>query len=159
MVIRNFDEDAHLAGVRACMIELQDFERALDPRMPPGAEIVDTYVPQMLDRCQQCGGIVLVAEVDNEVAGYATVLVKVRNEEIEDGDVEYGLVSDLVVSSRFRRRGIGRQLLEAAESFARGSDMQWLRIGVLAQNRAAASLYDNLGFKSLYAEREKELRD
>lgn len=28
-LIRDFDEKAHLAGVRACLIELQDFERLL----------------------------------------------------------------------------------------------------------------------------------
>lgn len=156
--IRDYDEAVHLAGVRACMIELQDFERALDPRMPAGAEIVDVYVPQMLERCRECGGMVLVAEVDGEVAGYATVMIRVRSDEIEDGEFEYGLVSDLVVADRFRRRGIGRHLLAAAESFARDSGMQWLRIGVLAENRAAAGLYDALGFGSLYVEREKDLQ-
>lgn len=155
--IRDFDQDMHLAGIRACFIELQDFERELDPRMPSGAEIVDEYLPNMLDRCEKCGGMVLVAEVDSEVAGYATILVKVRSDDIVDGDFEYGLVSDLVVAGKFRRRGIGRQLLEAAESFARDCDVQSLRIGVLAGNRSADKLYDAMGFAALYIEREKIL--
>jgi ribosomal protein S18 acetylase RimI-like enzyme len=159
MIIRDFDEDKHLAGIRACVIELQDFERALDPRMPAGADIVDHYVPHMLDRCAACGGAVFVAEIDGEVAGFATTLVKVSSEEIEDGDFEYGLVYDLVVAPQYRRRGIGRHLLAAAEAFARESGMQWLRIGVLAQNHAAASLYDDMGFKPIYVEREKSLDD
>ena len=124
--------------------------------MPSGAEIVGDYIPNMLSRCIQCNGKVFVAEVDEAVAGFATVLTKVKSEEIEDGDIEYGLVSDLVVASKFRRQGIGRKLLEAAESYAKSNDVRWLRIGVLAENHSADNLYDSMGFKRLYVEREKD---
>ncbi len=153
MLIRDFNEEAHLTGVQACLIELQDFERSLDPRMPSGSEIVDDYVPYMLDRCIECDGTVLVAEVDGEVAGFVTILTRVESEEIVEGDIEYGLVSDLVVASKFRRQGLGRKLLEAAESYARDNDVRWLRSGVLAQNHTANALYDSLNFKKLYVER------
>ena len=125
--------------------------------MPSGSEIVDDYVPQMLDRCSECDGTVLVAEVDGEVAGFATILARVESEEIEDGGIEYGLVSDLVVASRFRRQGLGRKLLEAAESYAKANEVRWLRIGVLAENHSANALYDSLNFKKLYVELEKDL--
>ena len=85
-----------MKGVQATLVELQNFERSLDPRMPSGEEIVDFYVPQMLLRCTQCDGVVLVAELNDEVAGYVTILTKVKSEDIEDGDYEYGLISDLV---------------------------------------------------------------
>ena len=156
-MIRDFDENAHLKGVQECLIELQDFERSLDPRMPSGAEIVDDYVPHMLNRCTHCHGKVFVAEVNEEVAGFATIFTKVKSEEIEDGEIEYGLVSDLVVASKFRQRGIGKKLLEAAESYARSKEVRWLRIGVLAENYSAGGLYDSMGFKILYIEREKDL--
>jgi ribosomal protein S18 acetylase RimI-like enzyme len=147
----------HLAGVRACLIELQDFERSLDSRMPPGADIVDAFVPDMLRRCARCSGKVLVAELDGDVAGFATILARMKSDEIEDGDVEYGLVTDLVVAREFRNRGIGRKLLEAAETYVKSSGVKWLRIGVLAGNHAADHLYDSLGFEKYYIEREKEL--
>jgi ribosomal protein S18 acetylase RimI-like enzyme len=157
LMIRDFDEKVHLAGVQACLIELQDYERSLDPRLPSGAEIVDDYIPRMLHRCRLCDGRVLVAEVNEQVAGFATILAKVTSEEIEEGDFEYGLVSDLIVASKYRKQGIGRQLLAAAESYARSSEVRWLRIGVLAENHHADALYDSMGFKKLYIEREKEL--
>jgi len=157
MLIRYFDEEAHLAGVQACLIELQDFERSLDPRMPSGSEIVDDYIPHMLDRCIQSDGKVLVAELNDEVAGFVTILTSVMSEEIADGEIEYGLVSDLVVASKFRSQGIGRKLLEAAESYAKAGEVRWLRIGVLAENYSASALYDSMNFKKLYVEREKDL--
>ena len=158
-MIRDFDDKLHLPGIQACLIELQDYERSLDPRLPSGAEIVDDFIPRMLHRCRLCDGKVLVAEVNNEVAGFATILAKVTSEEIEEGDYEYGLVSDLVVASKYRKQGIGRKLLAAAESYARSNKVKWLRIGVLAENHHANGLYDSMGFESLYIEREKELAD
>ncbi len=157
MPICDFDKSKHLRSLRECVIELQNFEHEIDPRIPPGIDIVDDFIPRMLHRCRLCDGKILIAEVDGEVAGFATILSKVRNEEPEEGDFEYGLVSDLMVVERFRKQGLGRELLEAAESYARARDVNWLRIGVLAANQAADRLYSSMGYSSLYVEREKDL--
>ena len=66
-------------------------------------------------------------------------------------------MSDLVVAGKFRRRGIGRRLLKAAESYAKANGVIWLRIGVFAEKHFADGLYDSMYFKKLYVEREKEL--
>jgi GNAT superfamily N-acetyltransferase len=155
--IRDFDEKTHLAGVRACLIELQDFERALDHRLPSGAAIVDDLIAHMLNRCTKCDGRVVVGELNEEVVGFATILAKVKSEELSEGEIEYGLVSELVVASEHRKQGIGRKLLKAAESYAESNGVKRLRIGVLAANHSADELYESMGFKSFYIEREKEL--
>ena len=105
MLIRDYHEKSDPSGIRECLIELQDFERSFDPRMPSGDEIVDAYVPNMLRLCQRCSGKVLVADVDGEITGYVSILAKVKSDEIEDGNIEYGLISDLVVlQSSFQDR-------------------------------------------------------
>ena len=158
MHICDFNISNHLEGVRKCFVELQDFERSLDPRMPPGVEIVDTYIPYMLNRCKMCWGKILVADVDGEVAGFVTILTKVKSDDIEEGDIEYGLIPNLFVAKVFRNRGFGKKLLKAAESYAMGKKVKWLRIGVLADNQVANSLYESMGFETLLLEREKKLR-
>ena len=157
MQIKEYNSQTHLNRVRECFVELQDFERRRHPSLPTGADVVDLYIPHMLERCEYCNGRVLVAQIGAEVAGYVTVLARVRSDDLEDGDAEYGLVSDLVVAQEFRRRGIGRKLLEAAESFARNRGARSLRIGVLAGNQIAEDLYSSMGFTPLYAELEKDL--
>lgn len=156
-LIRSFDKIRHMTGLQACLIELQDFERRMDPRMPPGAEIVDAYLVEMFDRCKKCGGRVLVAEVDGNVAGYATILPRVKSEQLEDGDFEYGLISDLVVLESYRGLHLGKKLLEAAEQYARACKVRYLRLGVLSGNRVAENLYAAAGFSPLYVELEKVL--
>lgn len=159
MLIRDFNISSDKAGLRRCFIELQDFERELDKRMPSGDEIADNYIARMLHRCRQCKGKVVVADVDGEVAGYATVLPKVKSDDLDDGNIEFALVSDLIVLQRFRKLGIGTALLGAAEAYAKSCNARWLRIGAVAANGAARELYASIGFKEIYTELEKDIGD
>ena len=157
MKILEFDKRVHLQQLRDCIIDLQDYERSIDPRMPSGSDIVDEYVPQMLHRCKSALGQIFVAEVDGNVAGYVSILTKVSSGELEDGDIEYGLVADLVVLKKYRGEGLGRELLARAEGYAKDHDVRWLRIAVLAANRSAKELYSTMGFSDLFVEMEKDL--
>ena len=155
--IRNFDKAADAGQLRDCVVELQEFERDIDARMPGGEEIVDDYVAEMLNRCRACEGIVLVADDDGSIAGYVTILNRVQSDDLDDGDIEFGLVSDLLVRDAYRGRGLGRDLMQAAEEFARDNDVQWLRISVMAGNQSARELYSSMGFDEIYVELEKNL--
>jgi GNAT superfamily N-acetyltransferase len=157
MPIRKFVAHADTAQVGKCLIELQNFEHNIDPRMPTGEQIVDAYIPDMLQRCKDCLGTILVAEVDGLVIGYVTVLARVSSDEIGAGDFEFGLVTDVVVLQEYRGKGYGKQLLESAELYARANGVKWLRIGALAANQPASSMYSSLGYSGLYVELEKDL--
>ena len=155
--ILDYDANKHLSGLRRCVIELQNFERGLDARLPGGEEIVDAYIPHMLRRCKESAGKILIAEVDGEVAGFALVLTGVKTGELEDGDLEFALVADLVVTRTHRRQGLGRKLIAHAEAHARKSGATHLRIGVLAANTGADRLYSAMGYSAWHIEREKAL--
>jgi GNAT superfamily N-acetyltransferase len=155
--IRPFNKTADLAQLRACVVELQEFERKLDSRMPGGEEIADDYIVEMLHRCRDCEGEVLVADADGELAGYVTILNRVQSDDLDDGDIEFGLIADLVVRQDFRGQGLGKDLMRAAENFAGENGVQWLRISVMAANQGARQLYASLGFDEIYIELEKEL--
>ncbi len=158
MNVRQFERDSDLAGVRACLIELQDFERNLDPRMPAGEQIADEYIAEMLARCDRCDGQIFVVSNGEEICGYLTVLARVRTGDVEDGNLEHGLVDDLIVREKYRGRGLGRRMLEAAESYALARKVRWLRTCVLASNERARRLYENAGFSELYVDIEKDLQ-
>lgn len=155
--IRAYDPDTDLAALRACVIELQDFEAGLYERLPSGTEVVDDCIQHMFEQCEKCRGRIMVAEDGGDVAGFVTILCEVWSEEPDDGDLVYGLVSDLAVLEKYRGRGIGRRLLAAAESHARSRNVNWLRIGVLAGNGVAESIYKSMGFSPWYVECEKRL--
>jgi GNAT superfamily N-acetyltransferase len=156
-VIRKYNSETDAQQLRDCVIELQNFEREVDPRMPSGEEIVDDYIVAMLFRCRMCDGQVLVADVDGEIAGYVTMLNRVQSDDLDDGNLEFGLIADLLVRKAYRGTGLGRELIAAAESFAKEHGVRWLRISVMAQNAAARKLYASTGFSEIYVELEKDL--
>jgi GNAT superfamily N-acetyltransferase len=157
MVVREYVRDSDIDGIRACLVELQDFERRIDSRMPAGDEIANIYISDAVSKCAECHGRIFVADEDGEIAGYATVLAKVRSGALDDGDLEYAYVADLVVRETYRGRGFGHRLIAKAEAYARDEGARWLRIGVLAKNAVARSLYLSSGFSELQIEFEKEL--
>lgn len=157
MLIRDFNATEDTEQIRQCVIELQDFERRIDSRMPPGEEIADAYIAELLSQCVENSGKILVVELDGRLAGYVTILTKVRSGDLDDGDIEFGLLADLVVRQKHRGKGIGRKLIDAAESFARSRNVRWLRVSALAENESARKLYEKAGFSELYVDLEKDL--
>ena len=155
-MIREYDSLRDRKSLRTCVVELQDFERGLEPTLPKGEEMADRYLAHMLRRCDESLGRVFVAEVDGAVVGFVGVLGRVVPE--PDESQAYAYVSDLVVLPAYRRRGLGRALLERAVAFARGKGAKALRVGVLARNEGAARLYRSLGFGEYTIQLNKPLR-
>ena len=143
--------------VRACVIELQDHERNLDPRMPSGNEIADAYVTGLIRNCLDEAGCLLVYEYRGRVAGFVCVRFRVRSDDIDDGDLVYGLVTDLAVNRTHRGQGIGRALLDAGIKEARQHNVQWLRLSVMKSNESAHNLYRDMGFRDLHIDMELDL--
>jgi len=155
-MIREYEPSRHRGQLRACVVELQDFERGLEPTLPKGEAMADRYLAHVLDRCAGGAGRIFVSEEDGAVVGFVGVLARVVPE--PDEAQAYAYVSDLVVLPAYRRRGIGRALLERAEAYARGEGARVLRVGVLAKNEAAARLYRSLGFGDYTIQLNKPLR-
>ena len=145
MKIRRYTA-ADEASCRACVVQLQEAERQIEPRLRRGEDIADDYLQQMHARCREYAGIILVAEVADTIVGLAMVLVRVPFEYLDEPPGEYAIVAELVVDDAHRRRGIGAALLRAAESHAREAGASELRIGVLSGNVAARQLYKQEGF-------------
>ena len=157
MRIREYDETTDRDGLRRCVIELQEFERNLDPRLPEGPSIADAYMTDLLNNCRRFLGEVFVAEDEDAVVGYACVWARARSDDVSEGPREYALVADLVVLGSHRNRGIGRRLLDRSESYARAQRAKHLRISALASNTRARTLYTDVGFEELEIVLEKVL--
>jgi len=86
-------------------------------------------------------GAVLVA-----VDGYAVVgVISIRPRRHFTGELD-GYIGELVVATPAARRGIGRSLVAAAETWAREQGLVNLTLHTGAANRSARAFYGALGF-------------
>ena len=157
IAVRDYDERRDAEAVRACVIELQDYERQREPAMPEGRAMVDAYVALLLARCSTWNGRVFVAELGGEVVGFTCVWGRVPSEEPDDDPADYAYISDLLVRAPYRRRGVGRALMIAAERYARDCGVEVLRVQALAANTGATSFYAANGFDQFQIELAKRL--
>ena len=131
---------------RACIVELQEAERQIEPRLRPGEEMADEFLQQAHARCREHDGAILVAEAGGAIAGLVIVLGHVPFEGLDEPPGDCAVVSDLIVRHAFRGRAIGAALLREAERHARAVGARELRIGVLSANLPARNLYLREGF-------------
>lgn len=155
--IREYDSALDGAALHACFVELQDFERALEPTQPPGSEVATAYLALLFERCAQYRGRIFVAEREGRVVGFTAVQAAVARHGPDEPPEPYAKVSDLIVLPVARRAGVGRALLARAEAFARAEGARILRLDVLARNSHARALYTSLGFRERRLELEKVL--
>lgn len=155
--IRKYNPDNDYAGLRECIVELQDYEYEIDDRFPDGESIVDAYIPDIIRRSEMYRGDIFVAELGGEIAGYVMVWTQYETGDIEDGGFVCGLLADLAVLERHRGKGMGRELIEFAEEYARKNGVRYLRLGVMARNYAARQVYERLKYHEAKIELEKDL--
>jgi ribosomal protein S18 acetylase RimI-like enzyme len=136
------------ATLREFIIALHDAERALEPRLSPGASIVDAYIAQISAGCAAHDGAIYVAEVQSQLVGFICVYARLPFEDLADPPGEHAYITDVYVHEDWRRRGIAQAMLARAEQHARERGASELRIGVLAGNAAARALYRGAGFEA-----------
>lgn len=78
----------------------------------------------------------LVAELDGATVGYLGM----------HGVCGEGYIANVAVLADFRRRGVARALMRAAEALARRADYAFLTLEVRVSNQAAIDLYESEGY-------------
>lgn len=81
----------------------------------------------------------LVAEINGVIVGYVIAVLRTPS---------VGHILSVAVAPAYRRRGIGRRLVEAAISSLERRGAREVRLEVRVSNKPAQSLYHSLGFKT-----------
>ncbi len=104
---------------------------------------------RMLRRAADNEGVVLVAEDEGDVIGFASgeVYRRIRDERFEVIDYVNGEVTELYVAPAARRRRIATTLLGALDDHFRERGCGAVRIEVFVPNASARSFYASLGYE------------
>jgi GNAT superfamily N-acetyltransferase len=126
--------------------------RAVDSDAPKIAELLgelgySTHPSFILERLQMLGArsddAVFVAEAAEDVVGVASVHVFAAFH----ADVWIGRITALVVGAHHRRRGVGKLLLNAAESFAYARRAGTVEVTSGGTHEPAPQFYESNGYE------------
>jgi ribosomal protein S18 acetylase RimI-like enzyme len=131
---------------------------ALDARRFFLVEPIETGYRQWLDKeITRRGAVILVAEEDLEIVGYAYGTMEARNwSELLDA---CGKLNDLYVLKPARHRGIARRLTKAMLIELKAMGAPRVVLMSAEGNRAAQSFFASLGFRRTMIEMTRELDD
>ncbi len=102
-------------------------------------------VPQQFRAMAERRRVIWIAECDGYLVGTITVEWFADDRQLADGRTT-AHISNLVVHSRYRRRGIGRGLMGAVERAAYDGGYAVMTIGVDDGNTYARRLYERRGY-------------
>jgi GNAT superfamily N-acetyltransferase len=146
-----------IASLGQLGIALMRLHYAFDERrfMKPHGADADGYAQFLESQLDEPGAIVLVAEQQERIIGYAYAAIEPLS--WKDLREEAGYLHDLLVTDEGRRQGVGEGLLNAAIDWLREQGMPRVLLGTAAQNDTARRLFERRGFRPTMIEMTLEL--
>ena len=158
-------ESSDRAALLDTLIEFQNYlaetDKKKDCRPFHDDSEVEKYLDQTLKDAKEREGKVFIALIDNEIAGFIQFIIDRHKDDIlyntTHGAGAHGWIGELYTKPEFRGQGIGKKLIEEAESYFKSNGCINSRIFVMSDNKLALSVYKKLGYDERDVELSKDL--
>lgn len=158
--IRPFEKMDTAAVVR-CLEGLCDYLTPLDPlkrirRLPGWGR---TYIHSLINILRRNDGTMFVAENDGKIVGIiaGSILKMSKLDSMSFCSKKSGRIRELYVHPNFRRKGLGKKLMEKMEEYFKTLGCDLIRIEVFEPNRSAHTFYNSLGYNNRVIDVIKEI--
>ena len=135
--------------VQQCHVEM--FPHIFKP--PVAEEILDFFRKMVADNTFKH----LMACVDQEPAGFIQMEFQTRRENPFKYATCCLYVHQMCVLSKYRRTGVGRELLQVAEQYARNAGIYRLELDYWTENTVAKTFYNHLGYRIFHEQVKKDI--
>lgn len=92
---------------------------------------------------------IFIAEKDGDIAGLAEVIITKNQPFSVKRDIRWVALDNLVVSSKYKKMGIGSMLVDCVIDWARDWNINRIELKVYEKNEEALRFYINKGFETL----------
>ena len=99
----------------------------------------------------------LLAEINSEILGFLNIQQSTRAEYPIFKEHLFALIENAVVDSKYRGKGIGTLLFNAATDWARNHGLRYVQISVWCANKGAQQFYIEQGFQPMTQKLELDL--
>lgn len=146
--------------IKDLLVEIQEYIVEIDREKfnKLTNEYREKYFDETMQEVKKYKGKIFLAKEENEIVGL--VIGYIHNEEVDSYDFsapKRGFIKDLVVSKNYRSKGIGKQLLNAMETYFKDIGCKGVLLNVFAYNENAMQLYIKNGYFNRCIEMMKEI--
>jgi len=142
-------EDKYQKDVENLLEELQQYIASIDIEgyniCKPGFK--EKYFKETMQEVKENNGHIFLYQDENKIVGLVIGLI--NNEETDDVGFKVpkrGRVTELIVTSKCRSKGVGRKLLERMEQYLKDNGCKDILIGVFAYNDLGLKFYFKNGY-------------
>lgn len=144
IIVREYTRN-DVNGIKQCLIELQEFERMIDPHRLEGMFVAHEYLEHLLRICGYGKGKIFVAEKNGEIIGMISVLIEEDKKHFRKAR-RFAYISDLIITELYRDKGIGKELINKAEEYAISQRVNTIQVPILARDHTYLNTYLHNGF-------------
>jgi ribosomal protein S18 acetylase RimI-like enzyme len=125
--------------------EFIDFHKKWDQFFSRSEEGPGNFGKYLLINLRKDDAALYIAEASGEIVGYILCLIQDYPPAFKIK--KHGVVSDLAITSRYRRKGIGEHLFYMAKDWFREKGMKRLELNVATANEVSTSFWTKMGMK------------
>lgn len=133
-----------LASISGLWKEFMDFHKTCNQQFTRASDGHKKYVHFVTEQIEKITSCVLVAEWENKIVGYCVATIS-RYPPVFDRR-EFGYISDLAVSEVWRRRGIGKKIVEEIQNWFLEREIHRFEVRVLTTNDLSTSFWRKMDF-------------
>ena len=156
-------EEKYLEDVKDLLVELEEYIISIDQdnldRLHP--DYRDKMALKDLEEVKNNFGKCYLAIEDNKVYGLIMGIVGTYDEYdyLDYKCPKRGIVTELVVSKKYRSGGVGQQLMKKLEEYFRSIDCEYILIDVFGYNDDALKFYFKQGYHARMLTTIKKISD
>jgi len=130
--------------------KLEEFSKSLDPihRVQNLPGFTEISLKETLGNVEKYQGKIWIAEDEGKVIGYVIGVIWKQSEKnkLEIGPHKLGEVLKIYLDEEYRRKGIGKTMLQMMEKYFKEKGCNSMWISVFAPNENAHNMYKKFGF-------------
>ena len=157
-LIRDFDPSRDKPAAFAFIDGSQAYEHAFEPDRRLDATVAEDCYAVLTKQVAQKEGRIFIAEENAAAIGWAVFHVEQNMVYVVETERTFDYIAELFVIDAARGRGIGQALIAACETHAHAAGLGHIMIGVLAQNKRTAEIYQRAGYAPYAMELRKYLQ-
>lgn len=142
--IREYNK-TDIQALKDCIIDLQEFEKLMDPQRLEGMKIAEEYLHHLLEMCEKNKGKIFVVEVKEEIVGMISIVIEEDAKHVRKIK-RFATITDLIVMPEYQGKGISKELIQQAETYAKSQNVSTIQVHQLSKYEKGLKNYLRNGF-------------